>query len=165
MTQEIIAVVLSIILATGVGVAVFIGNQKKRLTWGAIAIMIAIGITAGVLSWTYIKDDEAPKIIVRNIILWSFTATVLSKLIGRVINAVTNIPEKEIQKIAIDYARKRAGLRRNEREENTDYFDGDDTHNAYNTNIYSNMESDNHNRDEHNLTNGGDSEPDGVDNK
>lgn len=120
LTQEIISVLLSTILAIALGIAVFAGNSKDKLTWKQILTMVIVGIGAGAISWTYLKDGLDTKLIVRSILIYTFLATVLTKLIGRIINAVTNIPEKQIQNIVVDLARKRMGLNENTNDHDTE---------------------------------------------
>lgn len=110
LTQEIISVLLSTLLAIALGIAVFAGNTKDKLTWKQILTMVIVGIAAGAISWTYLKDGLDTKLIVRSILIYTFLATILTKLIGRILNAVTNISEKRIQSIVIDLARKKIGL-------------------------------------------------------
>lgn len=118
LTQELISVILSTLLAIALGISIFAGNSKDKLTWKQVILMVIVGMTAGVVSWTYLKEGLDTKTIVRNILCYTFLATVFTKLIGRVINAITNIPEADIQHIVIDFARKKAGL--DEYSNNTD---------------------------------------------
>lgn len=113
---EIISVTLSMLLAIALGISLFAGNQSERLTTKSIITMVVTGVVAGVITWTYLTEGETTKIVVRNILMYTFGATVFSKLIGRVINSFTSIPEKEIQKFGLDYLRKKVGLSESEME-------------------------------------------------
>lgn len=111
---EALSVALSMILAIALGISLFAGNQTEKLTIKSIITMVVTGVASGIITWTYLTEGETTKVVVRNILLYTFSATVFSKLIGRVINSFTNIPEKEIQKLGLDYLRKRAGLSESE---------------------------------------------------
>lgn len=116
-TTEFVSVSLAMLLAIALGVALFAGNQTEKLTLKSVLTMVVTGVVAGVMTWTYLKDEESTKVVVRNILIYTFGATVFAKLIGRIINSLTTIPQKHIQKIGIDFIRKKAGLDASEKED------------------------------------------------
>jgi len=110
MFNEIAIVALSSAIAILLAISIFAGNSKDKLTFKIALIMICTGVTASILSWSYLKDETPIKLIVRSVISITFVSTVLSKLIGRIITAAVSIPKERLQKLMIDYTRKKMGL-------------------------------------------------------
>ena len=79
--------------------------------------MVAVGLVATMVTWTYLPDGASTKIVVRNICLFTVSATALSKLLMSIISGLTNIPHSTIQKIGVDLARKKLGLDKDENSE------------------------------------------------
>lgn len=127
MLQELLATVFATIIAIGLGISLFAGSTRDKLTIGVVTTMIVTGITASAITWTYLQDNSPAKLVVRNILTYTFLATVFSKLITRWVNAVTNIPEKELQKIGIEYIRKKVGIGNENVNDYESVTRGDDT--------------------------------------
>jgi len=119
MLQEIVIVSFSMIVAILLGISIFAGNSTDKLTVRMVFLMVATGLAAGVVTWTYVAEGETTKIIVRMVLSITFLSTVLSKLIGRIINSLTSIPQAKIQKIALDYMRKKMNLEGEKEDEET----------------------------------------------
>lgn len=120
--KEIIIVTIIAILGIVSGIVLFIGSQKNKLKKIEVFSMIIVGLVSAVFSWTFLENGIDTKEIVQNVLGITLSATVLTKLIINVINAAINIPEKKIQKILIDWARKKVGLNEEDKTTN-DYYD------------------------------------------
>lgn len=120
MLREIVIVSFSMLVAVLLGISIFAGNSTDKLTTRMVFLMVATGLAAGVITWTFVAEGETTKIIVRMVLSITFFSTVLSKLIGRIINSLTSIPQAKIQKIAIDFMRKKMSLENEKEDKNTE---------------------------------------------
>jgi len=110
MYNEIAVVAGSMVVAISLAVSIFAGNTKEKLTLRMVFLMISVGTLAGLITWSYILENAPVKLIVRSVLSITFTATVLSKLIGRIITAATSISRDRIQSIIVDYTRQKMGV-------------------------------------------------------
>ncbi len=112
--REIVIVAFSSLVAILLSISIFAGNTKDKLSFKQIFLMVSVGCTTTLLCWTFLEDAAPTKIIVRSILSLTFLATVLSKLIGNVITALTTISRERLQQLALDFTRSKMNLPKEE---------------------------------------------------